>query len=76
MKTNDLVKYKKSKILVKDLLDLIALLEKAQKDLKPYSKYNGISDILTRIYDTRSLMLIHLNKQKKIMESKGSTDND
>lgn len=74
MKINDITKYKKAKLLTKDLEKLIVILKQTKKDLAPYKKYYGMSDLLINIIDSQIYFQIHLDEQRSILNCKGEID--
>lgn len=74
MKINDLHKYKKSKIIVKDLEKVKELFSKFIKDMMPYTKYSPVQDAFREIHNSMTWTEIHLAHQKRILDSKGTEE--
>lgn len=71
MKVNDIHKYKKAKVFVKDLTHAQALFAQFVKDIMPYKKYKPVQDAFREIYDSMIWLELHLKHQQKILDSKG-----
>lgn len=68
---NNITLYKKALIYVKELAILEQSMNKALIDLEPYKKYIPTQECIEVISRNLSLVKVHLNHQKKIVESKG-----
>jgi len=66
--------FKLAKIYVKDIEDIIKLIDASAKQLIPYVRYKPISKILTEMRANRSILESHLRKYKRLIESKGRMD--
>lgn len=67
----NLTKYKKSKLLTKELVEVNKILRITIKALLPYNKYTPVKNILSYIVQEKIVLDLHLKKQKKIFENKG-----
>lgn len=68
---NDFNKYKRAKIITKELEKVLNIINLSLKGLKPFRKYTSISETLLCLEDSKSILEIHLEHQKKILENKG-----
>jgi len=69
---SDLNQFKKAKIIVKDLEEVIKIIGTTMERMKSYTKYRYVTDCIS-IMDTSKMFLeIHLNDQKKILANKGT----
>lgn len=75
-KTHSLREYKQAKILVKDLKQIIKIIDLAINALYHYSKYSPVSIIISSLQTNKTILEIHYNKQKRILESKGEIKSD
>lgn len=71
---NNLDKYKRAKYLVKELETVLSLINKAYEDLKPYKLFNPVVQSLNALGDSRSIVQIHLRKERRVLESKGKEE--
>lgn len=68
---NDFNKYKKAKIIVEDLEKILKIIDLSMKGLKPFRKYTSLSETLLCLEDSKSILEIHLEHHRKILENKG-----
>jgi uncharacterized protein YdiU (UPF0061 family) len=66
--------YKKAKIIIQDLTDLLNIIIRFKKELSPYSKYTFVKDIYRVLMDNQATIEGWLNKYKHIVNQKGSTN--
>lgn len=71
---SDFNKYKKAKIVVKELETVIQILKLAKVGLKPFRKYSSLSETLLCIGDSLAILEIHHEHHKRILETKGIVD--
>jgi hypothetical protein len=71
---HDIHKYKKALTYVKELAKLEASLQRALDDLSVYKKYLPAQECINVISDNLTVVKVHLNHQKKIVENKGKKD--
>lgn len=71
MKVNNITKFKKSKIYVKDLGQILIDLNRCIEILSKHKKYIMLQDILALMADKKVTVQSHYEQQKKIFESKG-----
>ena len=74
MKINNITQYKQSKIITKDLENVLSIIKQTIKQLNDYKKYYGVQESLTSLDDCKTILTIHLNKHKRIIETKGEVD--
>lgn len=74
MSNHDFNKYKKAKIIVSELETLLKIIDLSIKGITPFKKYNSISETLMCLNDNKTILDIHLNHYKKVIETKGSVD--
>lgn len=74
MSVHDLEKYKNAKVLIADLEGLIVFLTQVEGFLGGYLKYMPIFKLYNNVRDNRTVLEIHLNNQRKILETKGETN--
>lgn len=72
MAINNITTYKKAKVITKDLLDVLAIIDQTEKKLAPYSKYLPILNCLSHIADAKLILVAHYKKQEKILKNKGA----
>jgi hypothetical protein len=72
MTINDITKYKKALIYVRELSKLETIISKALNELAIYKKYLPVQNCMETLTDNLTVVQVHLNHQKKIVESKGS----
>jgi hypothetical protein len=75
-KTHSLREYKQAKLLVKDLKQIIRIIDLAINALHHYSKYAPVSVIISSLQTNKTILEIHFNKQKRILDSKGEIKSD
>lgn len=73
-KVTDINAYKKAKIVVKDLLNTLGVIHSTIKQLERYSKYTQVADCISVLDQNKTLLEIHLNKYKRVLENKGKDD--
>lgn len=64
----DYKKYQKSALIIKELYNVIIILNTSIQGLKDYKYYTPVKDLVRQIYDTRKILEIHLNSHKKFVE--------
>ena len=75
-KTHNLRDYKQAKILEKDLKQIIHIINLSISALHGYSKYSPVSVIISSLQTNKTILEIHYNKYKKILETKGELKSD
>lgn len=70
----DYTRYKKSKIIAEDLLEVVAILNNTIKQLEPYTKYKYIGTCIRMLHDSEVYLNVHLKRHVKVVEQKGNTD--
>lgn len=73
-KIYDLQKYKRAKIIVKDLQVIIPILIKSYDALKPYMKYRPVLEVLNYLSDSKLILEVHLRNEKKIIDNNGLSE--
>lgn len=73
---NDFNKYKKAKIIVKELSNLLKIIDLSIIAMKPYKKYTSVDETLLCLEDNKTILGIHLDHQKQILKNKGSVENE
>lgn len=68
--------YKQAKILEKDLKQIIRVIDLSISALHNYSKYSPVSVIISSLQTNKTILEIHYNKYKKILETKGEFKSD
>lgn len=71
---NNINKYKKALIYVKELGKLEASLKNALSDLEQYKHYYVTQECIEVLSNNLTIVQVHLNHQKKIVESKGKIE--
>lgn len=71
---HDFNKLKKAKRIVKELEIVMKILNLAYAGLKPFRDYNSLQETLLCIYDSRTILQIHLDANKQILKNKGQVD--
>lgn len=69
----DLDQYKKLKTsekVVADLESILQIIKKTAKDLKQFHYYSDVRDILHQMYDSKTVLEIHRNNHRKLIENK------
>lgn len=68
---NNLHKYKKALIFVKELGKLEISMKKALEDIEKYKKYLPAQECIEVLSNNLTIVQVHLTHQKKIIEDKG-----
>lgn len=68
---NSLHEYRKAKVLAKDLEQIIKVINLTISALHFYSKYSPVNVIISTLQTNKTLLEIHYNKYKRIVETKG-----
>jgi len=68
----DLKNYKKAKIIVRDLEKILDVFNANKKALIGYFKYVPVKDVYKCIINNQSILEIHLEKYKRIIENRGN----
>lgn len=71
---NNLLEYKKAKILAKDLEVILKIINLSISALHHYSKYAPVNVIISTLQTNKTLLEIHYNKYKRIIDTKGKVD--
>lgn len=71
---NNLLEYRKAKILVGDLEQILKVINLSISALHHYSKYAPVNLIISTLQTNKTLLEIHYNKYKRILETKGKVD--
>lgn len=71
---SNLHKYKRAKVIVKDLNDIIKAMSLSIQALTFFKKYAPVMDAIHNLKDNKVLLEIHLDKQKRIVETKGEEE--
>lgn len=71
---NNIHKYKKAKVIVKDLTTLQLIFDKFHKDIIQYVKYAPVQSMVRILPENIMLINAHLEFQQKILDSKGSEE--
>lgn len=69
---NDINRYKKALIYVKELAKLETSMKTAISELEVYKKYTPAQECIEVLSNNLTIVQVHLNHQKKIVENKGS----
>lgn len=75
-KTHNLKNYKQAKILEKDLKQIIRIIDLAISALHNFSKYSPVSVIMSSLQTNKTILEIHYNKYKRVVETKGEFSSD
>lgn len=75
-KVNDINKYKKAIAYEKDFVKIADIMNKTLGQLQPYIKYIPVAEAFRTLHDNVKVIEIHLEHQRKIKESKGSSNDD
>ena len=67
----DFKNVRKSKVLLKELNELLAILESGISTLQPYRKYVTIPEILMSLKDSKVFLEAHVRKHKLLLEKSG-----
>ena len=71
---NSLLEYRKAKILAADLEQILKVINLSISALHHYSKYAPVNLIISTLQTNKTLLEIHYNKYKRILETKGKVD--
>lgn len=71
---NDLLEYRKAKLLAKDLEVILKIINLSISALHHYSKYAPVNMIISTLQTNKTLLEIHYNKYKRVVETKGKVD--
>lgn len=71
MMTNNITKYRKALIYVKELAKLETSMKTALADMELCKKYIPAQECIEVISRNLTIVQVHLNHQKKIVETKG-----
>lgn len=71
MSKHDLHKYQRSIKLTKDINTILIKLNNALSSLEEYKHYNPVKDIIRSMENNKTILEIHLNKERHIMKNKG-----
>jgi hypothetical protein len=71
---NNLLEYRKAKILAQDLESILRVINLSISALHHYSKYAPVNLIISTLQTNKTLLEIHYNKYKRIVETKGKVD--
>lgn len=71
---HDFHKLKKAKIIVEELEKVMKILNLSIVGLKPFRKYTSLSETLLCLEDSRTILEIHLEHHKKVLENKGKVE--
>ena len=75
-KTHNLKDYKQARVFEKDLKQVIKIINLAISALHHYSKYAPVSVIISSLQTNKTILEIHYNKYKRIVEAKGEIKSD
>jgi Fe2+ or Zn2+ uptake regulation protein len=75
-KVYDLQKYKRAKLIVKDIQSILPVIIKSYESLKPYMKYRTVMDTLDVLNDSKLILEIHLKNEKKIIDNNGLSEDE
>lgn len=73
---NDFNKYKKAKLIVKELTNLLKIVDLSIKAIKPYTKYTSVGETLLCLQDNHTILSIHLEHHQQVLKNKGSVENE
>lgn len=68
---NNLQEYRRAKILTQDLEQILRVINLSISALHHYSKYAPVNLIISTLQTNKTLLEIHYNKYKRILETKG-----
>lgn len=71
---SSLTKYRRAKIIIKDLAIAIRTMNLAIDALSYFSKYIPVMETISVLQNNKTLLEIHLNKQNKILKNKGKEE--
>ena len=73
---HNLKSYKLSKILVKDLANILRIITEYENKMSVYKKYTPISKMLNNLKENKNIINYHFLKQKAILKSKGKVQEE
>ena len=73
---HNLRNYKVAKLLVKDLTYILRRVRELETSLTTYSKYRPVQKLLYTIKEQKGIIKHHLERQTRILEKKGETDEE
>lgn len=73
---NNLFEYKRAKVLIVDLERILKVVNLAISALGHFTKYAPVGNIITNLRANKTLLEIHHNKYKKIVDNKGQMKSD
>lgn len=68
---NNLHSYKKAKVIVKDLEQIVNAMDLSIRALTHFTKYIPVRESVSILENNKTLLEIHLSKQRKIIANKG-----
>ena len=71
MSLNDIHKFKKAKVLTKELEHIVSIINNAVLQLENYKKYIVVRDSVDMLKESKQMLEIHIKTQKLIIENKG-----
>ena len=74
MSNHDFSKYKKSKVVVKELTTLLKIIDLSISGITPFTKYNSISETLMCLRDNKTILEVHLLHHQQILKNKGEVN--
>lgn len=74
MSISSLNDYKKAKVISKDLTYLASLVKANIQVFEEYKKYVPVQEILSTLKENYLIIKLHLDKQIKIIENKGTIE--
>lgn len=76
MSNHDFGKYKKSKVVVKELTTLLKIIELSISGITPFTKYNSIPETLMCLRDNKIILEVHLQHHQNIIKNKGEVTSE
>jgi len=73
---NDFNKFKKAKIVVQELEQVLKIINLSLSGLKPFRKYTSLSETILCLEDSKSILEIHHEHHKKVIENKGKVSEE
>jgi hypothetical protein len=70
-----LAEYKRAKIFTNDLEKIIKIISLSIQGLSHFSRYTPVNTIISTLQTNKTLLEIHYNKYKKIVENKTTPSN-
>lgn len=64
-------KSKRSQVIVEELEAVLSIVRLTIKGLRLFRYYSPVQDILRQLHDSKTILEIHLNNHKKIVDKKG-----